>query len=59
VVIYIKNVHKFKINTRAIFWEPIVESIIVDVTIYGKSFTVGSLYRCINHPTLSAKDQFS
>jgi endonuclease/exonuclease/phosphatase (EEP) superfamily protein YafD len=59
VGIYIRNIHKFKVNTCSIFWERIVESIIVDVTLYGKSFTVGSLYRCINHPTLSAKDQFS
>jgi endonuclease/exonuclease/phosphatase (EEP) superfamily protein YafD len=59
VGIYIKSLHKFKINTCAIFWERIVESILVDVTIDGQSFTVGSLYRCINHPSLSAKEQFS
>jgi endonuclease/exonuclease/phosphatase (EEP) superfamily protein YafD len=59
VGIYVRNIHKFKINTNAVFWERIVESIIVDVTINGKSFTVGSLYRCLNHPTLTTKDQFS
>jgi hypothetical protein len=59
VGIYVKNSHKVNLNQNSIFWERIFETIIIDVWINGKHFVVGSLYRCINHPTLSVKDQFS
>jgi endonuclease/exonuclease/phosphatase family metal-dependent hydrolase len=59
VGIYVKNIYKVSLNPHSIFWERIFETVIVDVSINGKQFVIGSLYRCITHPTLSARDQFS
>jgi exonuclease III len=59
VGIYVKKEYKFQINPNAIFWERIFETIVIDVWINNKLITVGSLYRCINHPTLTAKEQFT
>jgi hypothetical protein len=59
VGIYVKSVYKFDINPSSVFWDRIFESIIINVWINNKMYVVGSLYRCINHPTLTAKEQFT
>jgi hypothetical protein len=55
----VKNIYKFNLNPNSVFWERVFETVIVDICINNKLFTVGSLYRCINHPTLTAKEQFN
>jgi exonuclease III len=59
VGMYIKNDYKFKINPHTVFWDRVFESLIVDIWINDKLLVVGSLYRCINHPTLTVKEQFN
>jgi hypothetical protein len=60
VGIYVKNGINFGINNNSVFMENVLESVLIDVSLNNRKFTVGSVYRCIGkHPTLSAKDQFS
>jgi hypothetical protein len=60
VGIYVKNGIKAAINPNSIFLERVFESILVDLSVGRKKYTVGSMYRCISkHPTLQPKDQFS
>jgi hypothetical protein len=60
VGIYVKEGINFKLNPNSIFMEKVFESIFIDVEIGKRSFTIGSLYRCIGrHPTLGPKDQLS
>jgi Endonuclease-reverse transcriptase len=59
VGIYVKKDYKFQLNPNSIFWDRIFESILIDVWVNDKHFIVGSLYRCINHPTLTPREQFT
>jgi hypothetical protein len=60
VGIYVKNGINFNFNNNSVFLENVLESVLIDVSLGNRKFTVGSLYRCIGkHPTLSARDQFS
>jgi exonuclease III len=48
------------VGVYVIFLDRVFESILIDIVVDNKKFTVGSLYRCISkHPTLQPKDQFA
>jgi hypothetical protein len=60
VGIYVRNNVSYSLNKPlSVFVDRIFESIFIDVVISGKKFTVGSLYRPGNHPTLTQNEQFN
>ena len=61
VGIFVKKELNFSLNSKlSVFYDRILESLFVDVTINKKIITIGSIYRPgTQHPSLSNSEQFS
>jgi hypothetical protein len=60
VGIYVLNNISFSINDLlSVFVDRVYKSIVIDTTLNGKKFTIGSIYRPGTHPSLSSNVQFN